>query len=135
MKSYATRLAPAISPILLSRVTLALRHGRGRGIGFLQVDAPVAQLLERNGDAGHRAAHEGAGAYHAEIAVEIFDIGLAGHRGRTIGTIEQVRLRLLRQSSASSKFVKVSGRPPTRNNGPQSAQHNHSAATAKPSYF
>src|SRR5579862_9931637 len=107
MKSYATRLAPAISPILLSRVTLALRHGLGRGIGFLQVDAPVAQLLERNGDAGHRATHESAGAYHAEIAVEIFDIGLAGHRGRTIGTIEQVRLRLLPRKSGPAPDSKL----------------------------
>ena len=74
---------------------LPLQHRFGRGIGFLQVDAPVAQLLERNGDAGHRATHEGARPHHAEIAVEIFDLGLAGHRGRTIGTIEQMRLRLL----------------------------------------
>ena len=77
-------------------VRVPLQHRLGRGIGLLQVDAPIAQLLERNRHAGHRAAHERTRPHDAEIAVEIFDIGLAGHRVRTIGAIEQLRLRLRR---------------------------------------
>ena len=72
---------------------MPLQHGLGRGIGLLQVDAPVFQLLERDRHAGHGAAHEGAGPHDAEIAVEIFDLGLAGHRRRAIESIEHVALR------------------------------------------
>ena len=57
-----------------------LQHDLGRDIGFLQVDAPVFQLFERDRRAGDGAAHEGAGPQHAEIPVEVFDLGLAGHR-------------------------------------------------------
>src|SRR5437870_3136634 len=53
----------------------ALYHGAGRRIGFLPVDAPVFQLFQRDRHAGHGAAHEGAGAHDAEIAVEVFELG------------------------------------------------------------
>ena len=66
-----------------------LQHRLRRGIGLLQVDAPVFELLERDRHAGDRAAHEGAGPHDAEIAVEIFDLGLAVHRRGAIVAIEQ----------------------------------------------
>ena len=59
---------------------MPLQHDLGRDIGFLQVDAPILQLLERDRRAGDRAAHEGARPQHAEVNVEVFDLGLAGHR-------------------------------------------------------
>ena len=57
---------------------LALQHGFRRGVGFLQIDAPISKFLERNSCAGHRAAHKRSRTHHAEIAVQIFDLGLAG---------------------------------------------------------
>jgi hypothetical protein len=70
-----------------------LQYGLRRDVSFLQVDAPISEFFERNRQAGDRATHESAGSYDAEIAVEIFDLGLAGHRGWAIGTIEQLHLR------------------------------------------
>src|SRR5277367_5293770 len=72
--------------------TLALQHRLRRRIGLLKIDAPVAQFLERNRRAGHGAAHEGAWPHDTEIAVEIFDFGLAGHRLRAVGAVEQIYL-------------------------------------------
>jgi dienelactone hydrolase len=63
-------------------------HGFGRRVGFLQVDAPIFQLFERNCGAGDRAAHERAGAHDPEIAVKIFELGLAAHGGRPVVSIE-----------------------------------------------
>src|SRR5690349_2251662 len=57
-----------------------LQHRLGARIGLLPLDTPVLELLERYGDAGHGAAHEGARPHHPEIAVEVADFGLA--RGR-----------------------------------------------------
>ena len=68
-----------------------LQHRLRRGIGLLQIDAPVFELLERDRHAGHRAAHKGAGAHHAEIAIEVFHLGLAAHRRGAIIAIEQRR--------------------------------------------
>src|SRR5579872_1991414 len=50
----------------------------GIGVGFLPVDAPVAQLLQRNWLAGHGAAHISARSADAEVAVEILDLRLRG---------------------------------------------------------
>src|SRR5262245_411684 len=53
---------------------------RGR-IGFLALDAPVLQLLERNRNAGDGAANKRPWPQHPEIAVEIFDLGFRGRAG------------------------------------------------------
>ena len=73
---------------------MPLQHRLRRSVRFLQVNAPVSELLERDCHAGHRAPHEGARPHDTEIAIEIFDLGLAGPWGRTIGAIEQMRLPL-----------------------------------------
>src|SRR3954451_6856344 len=89
--SRSTRWDPSLFRLLRFAVerALAVYHGFRRSIGLLQVDAPVLELFKRNGLPGHRATHIGAGAHHAEVAVEIFDFGLAVHRRRAVGTIEQ----------------------------------------------
>jgi len=70
---------------------VALDHRLGRGVGLLQVDAPIFEFLDRDGLAGDRAAHKGAGLDHAEVAVEEFDHGFAVHRRGTVIAIEQER--------------------------------------------
>ena len=55
----------------------ALERRRGVDIGLLQLDAPIAQLVERDGAPGDGAAHEVAGRQHLHLAVEIFEPGLA----------------------------------------------------------
>src|SRR5262249_13093005 len=64
-----------------------------RGVRFLQIDAPIAKFFQRNRYAGHGAAHERARPYHTEVAVEIFDLGLAGGWRGTICTIKHPHLR------------------------------------------
>ena len=78
-----------------------LQHRLRRDIGFLQFDAPVPELFKRNGKTGDGATHERARPYDAEITVEVFDLGLAGHRGWAIGTIQQLHLRRGRDSAAA----------------------------------
>src|SRR5581483_5821519 len=58
-------------------LAVALERGGGVDIGLLQLDAPIAELVERDGAPGHRAAHELAGREHLDLAVEIFELGLA----------------------------------------------------------
>ena len=65
----------------------ASEHRLGGGVGFLQLDAPIFQLVERNRLAGDRAAHEGARADDAIIAVEIAKLGLAGSKWDALETI------------------------------------------------
>src|SRR6478609_4454798 len=60
---------------------MPLQHRGGRGVGFLQVHAPVLQLVERNPRVGDRAAHERSRRDHAEIAVEILHLRFAMARG------------------------------------------------------
>jgi len=60
---------------------MALQHGGRGGVGFLQIDAPVLQLVERNPDVGDGTTHKGAGRDHAEIAVEILHLRFAMARG------------------------------------------------------
>jgi hypothetical protein len=67
-----------------------LENGLGIDIWLLQIDAPVFQLLERNRQPGDRATHEGTGPHDAKVAVEIFDLGLARHRGRAIEPVQHV---------------------------------------------
>src|SRR6478672_9902523 len=49
-------------------LAVALERGRGVDIGLLQLDAPIAQLLERDRTPGDGAAHEIAGRYHLHLA-------------------------------------------------------------------
>jgi hypothetical protein len=60
----------------------------GRGIGLLQIDAPVLQLLKRDRHAGHRAGTKAPRPDDAEITIEIFDLGLSRHRRGAIVTVE-----------------------------------------------
>jgi hypothetical protein len=66
-----------------------LQHDLRCGIGFLQINAPVAEFFERDGNAGYGATYEGSRPYDSEIAVKIFDLGLSGYGRGSIGTIEQ----------------------------------------------
>src|ERR1700730_1535565 len=68
--------------------SLPLEHGIGPGIGLLALDAPVLELLERDRHAGDRAAHIGARPHHAEIAIELLDLRLAGHGRARIEAVE-----------------------------------------------
>jgi hypothetical protein len=49
---------------------MALRHRVWAGIGLLQIEAPVFELLERNRNAGDGAPHEGSGPVRGENALE-----------------------------------------------------------------
>jgi hypothetical protein len=71
---------------------MSLQHCLRRGVGFLQIDAPISEFLERNSSACHRTAHERPGTHDPEITVQIFDLGLTGGWGWTIGAIEQMVL-------------------------------------------
>src|SRR6202034_4441874 len=115
---------PTLLGVPISRA-VALPYRLGRGVGFLQIDAPVAQLFERNLHAGHRAAHERARPHHPKIAVEIFDVSLAGHRGGTIGTVEHVRLRLRVKLGPAASFAPGGAAAFVR-------QHSHSGTPIKP---
>src|SRR5688500_10815324 len=71
-----------LTPLAQLRIglDLALQRHRGADVGFLPRDAPVFQFVERNGLAGDRAAHEGAGAGDLEVPVEIADAGFPSAR-------------------------------------------------------
>ena len=49
----------------------------GAGIGLLEIDVPIAQIVERDRRAGNGAAHIGAGLQHADFAVQKFDFGFS----------------------------------------------------------
>src|SRR6476646_5207738 len=57
---------------LFRRRAKTLQDRLGRRIGFLQIDAPVFELLKRNRHAGYRAADKCTWPNDAEIAVKIF---------------------------------------------------------------
>ena len=63
------------------RRKMPLEHRLGIDIGFLQIDAPVLELLERNRCAGHCAAHERAGTDHAKVPVKIFELASPSSAG------------------------------------------------------
>src|SRR5262245_21549597 len=72
---------------------MTLQDRLGSGIGFLQINAPVLQLLKRDRHPCHSAAHEGARPHDAEITIEVFYLSLAVHRRRTVIAVEQQSLR------------------------------------------
>src|SRR5258707_12245975 len=65
----------------------ASEHRFGAGIGLLQFDAPIFQLVERDRLAGDCAAHEGSRTDDAIIAVEIAKLGFAGSKRNALKTI------------------------------------------------
>ena len=73
--------------------THPLHHCFRGSVSLLQIDAPIAKLFQRDGYARHRAADEGTRPHHTEIAIEIFDLGLARHWRGTICTIKHRHLR------------------------------------------
>src|SRR5215813_11960687 len=91
---------------------MAPQHGLRRHVGLLQIDTPVFELFERDRRAGHGATHEGAGPQHAEIAVEVLDLGLARHRGRAIEPVQHCNLQ--RVGPGLPNFSSDDGRPPER---------------------
>src|ERR1700760_1511993 len=71
-------------------------------IGFLQIDAPILQLIERYPDVAHRASHIGSRRDHAEVAVQILQLRLA--MALRAGFIEHLEiLRTFRSVSSSGK--------------------------------
>ena len=70
-------------------VAEALQRSCGVDIGLLQLDAPIAQLLERNGASGDGAAHEVARRHHLHLAVEIFELGFALEANVAFETVHQ----------------------------------------------
>ena len=73
---------------LLSSETHQL--GLRAGVGLLQIDVPIAQILEFDRGTCHRAAHEGAGTQNPEFAVEIFDFGFVGRLGLAFIAVRRV---------------------------------------------
>jgi hypothetical protein len=60
---------------------MSLQDGGRRCIGFLQIDAPIFQLVERYPHIGDRATNKGSGRDHTEITVEILHLRFAMARG------------------------------------------------------
>src|SRR2546425_1255925 len=60
---------------------MPLEHGGRHRIGFLEIDAPVFQFVERDPHVRYGAAHIGSGRHHAEIAIQILHLRFAMPRG------------------------------------------------------
>ena len=73
----------------------ALQRGGGIRVSFLQLDAPIAELVERDGAPGHRAAHEVAGRQHLHLAVEIFQLGFALEADVAFEAVHQIEVACL----------------------------------------
>src|ERR1700682_75722 len=69
---------------------MAAQHDFGVGIGFLQIDVPVLELLERDRNAGDSATHEAPRLDDAEIAIEEFHFRLARHGTGPIIAVQHV---------------------------------------------
>src|SRR5262249_60174493 len=65
---------------LFWRRAKTLQGRLGRRIGFLQIDAPVFELFERDRHAGYRTADKCTGPNDSEIAVERLYYRLITHR-------------------------------------------------------
>src|ERR1700704_2320419 len=85
---------------------MPLQHGAGDGVGLLQVDAPVFQLVERYPRIGHRAAHIGSRRDHAEIAIKILYLRFAMAR-RTEFVQHGWTLRLAPGYSGRAKYLRM----------------------------
>src|SRR4029078_1230963 len=83
------------------RLAEALERGGGVDISLLQLDAPIAQLLERDGAPGDRAAHEIAGRHQLHTAVEIFELGFSLEGDVAFESIHQDRVARLCEISVT----------------------------------
>src|SRR5690606_23832706 len=83
----------------------------GVEIGFLALDAPVFQLVERDGLPRHRATHERARHDHLEISVQVAEASLA--RARSFETVHGGPLTPLRHKcpAASSEPLAAGSAP------------------------
>src|SRR5690606_41596641 len=84
----------------------------GVEIGFLALDAPVFQLVERDGLPRHRATHERARHDHLEISVQVAEASLA--RARSFETAHCGPLTPFRHTcpAASSDPLAAGSAPP-----------------------
>ena len=62
---------------------MPLQHGNRLRVGFLQIDAPVLQFIERYPRVGHRAPYLGSRRDDTKVAVEILQLrfAMAGRTG------------------------------------------------------
>src|SRR3954468_24957162 len=72
---------PRENLLLHLRWIVPLQHRLRLGIGLLQIDAPVFQLVERNAYVGDGAADIGSRRDHAKVAVEILHLRFTAARG------------------------------------------------------
>jgi hypothetical protein len=56
---------------------MPLQHGDRLRVGFLQIDAPVFQFVQRYTRVGYRAPYEGSRRDHTKVAVEILQLRFA----------------------------------------------------------
>ena len=68
---------------------VALQRRVGVDIGLLQLDAPIAELIQGNGTAGDGTAHESAGRDHLDLAIEIAKLGLTLETKIAFETVQQ----------------------------------------------
>src|SRR5262245_40392632 len=71
------------------RLEIALERDFGRRIGFLQLDAPIAQVGQLDLLAGHRTAYEVARRDHLEFAVEVAHLGFAPHSEQLVEPVHE----------------------------------------------
>src|ERR1700761_7108695 len=74
-------IRPTGSTLLQRARKVSLKHSGRHAVGFLQIDAPVFQFVERNPCVRDGATHIGSRRDHAEIAVEILHLRFAMARG------------------------------------------------------
>ncbi len=79
--------------LLVDGLEIAAERNLGRGIGFLQLDAPVAQIGKLDRLAGDGAAHELARRDNLELAVEVADLSLATDAEQFVEFIHQIPRR------------------------------------------
>jgi hypothetical protein len=94
---------------LFCRRAKALQDRLRRCIGFLQIDAPVFELFERDRHSGYRTAYKCTGPNDPEIAVEVLYFRLTTHRWVAIITIQQKRPPM------PDAHLNIVGRPRERN--------------------
>jgi hypothetical protein len=68
-----------------------LQLGFRRGIGLLEIDAPIAQILKGYLGARDRAAHVSTWTDDSDFTVEIFDLGFSGRQGTTFKSVHWFR--------------------------------------------
>jgi len=69
------------------QLQVPLKRGGGRAVGFLKLDAPVAQISDGDGFAGNGAEHEVARLLDTELAVHVGNAGFTLETEQTFETI------------------------------------------------